>query len=350
MTPPALPLHAWPDLAHLTPTPIDVGLINRTWRLSGPTGPVAVLQALNTTIFNPILHEDLDAVTTHLHSKGLVTPRLLRPATGDLFLSTEDGEVWRALSWVGTRTITRVESPAEASSAGRLVGRFHAALSDLDWSFRNPRKGVHDTARHAGTLTDALAAHPDHPLFAEVTPLAETLLVQWQHLKAELPALPERVVHGDLKISNVRFDGPEAVALVDLDTLQRDTLGAELGDALRSWCATGAEDDAGAQFDLTVLDAALRGYALGSQAAPPNANERAAIVPSVLRITRELAMRFAADALNETYFGWDRARFDRAGHHNLARARGQVALANALERQRSAAERAVVGAFQAGTP
>ena len=49
-------------------------------------------------------------------------------------------------------------------------------------------------------------------------------------------------------------------------------------------------------------------------------------------------LSFAADALREEYFGWDRARFARAGEHNLLRARGQWALHEDVVRLR--AERA----------
>ena len=38
------------------------------------------------------------------------------------------------------------------------------------------------------------------------------------------------------------------------------------------------------------------------------------------------ATRFAADTLNESYFGWDQTRHPSAGHHNLVRAKGQWAL------------------------
>ena len=40
--------------------------------------------------------------------------------------------------------------------------------------------------------------------------------------------------------------------------------------------------------------------------------------------------RFAADALRESYFGWDSQRFARAGEHNLVSARGQHALYQAV--------------------
>ena len=55
-------------------------------------------------------------------------------------------------------------------------------------------------------------------------------------------------------------------------------------------------------------------------------------------------MRFAADALNESYFGWDKARFARAGDHNLLRARGQASLADAVSTARADAERRLVAA------
>ena len=44
----------------------------------------------------------------------------------------------------------------------------------------------------------------------------------------------------------------------------------------------------------------------------------------------ELCARFAADAILEAYFGWDAQRFPGRGEHNLARARGQWALYQAV--------------------
>ena len=55
-------------------------------------------------------------------------------------------------------------------------------------------------------------------------------------------------------------------------------------------------------------------------------------------ISLELAARFAADALFESYFGWDPARFPGRGEHNLVRARGQWSMHQALVATR--AERA----------
>jgi hypothetical protein len=47
-------------------------------------------------------------------------------------------------------------------------------------------------------------------------------------------------------------------------------------------------------------------------------------------ICLELSARFAADALNERYFGWDPLKATGRGEHNLIRARNQLALARSV--------------------
>ena len=153
-----------------------------------------------------------------------------------------------------------------------------------------------------------------------------------------------RIIHGDLKASNVRFEGDRAVALIDLDTLQHGTLETELGDALRSWCNQATEDELEARLDLAVFEAAMTGYATAMRRGPPLLEaEWRSIVPGWLRITTELASRFLNDALEERYFSWDR-RFGSRGEHNLVRARGQVALARAIVDRFDEAEEALAQA------
>ncbi|MCB9666128.1 MAG: phosphotransferase [Alphaproteobacteria bacterium] len=334
LPPSALAAWSWPGPVQVVP--VHDGLINPTWLVHGAQGPVGVLQELNTRIFQPTVHEDIEAVTAHLAAKGLPTPRLVRTRAGGLW-HEDDGRVLRVLTHVGDRTLHRVAHLDEAREAGALVGRFHRAVDDLDWTYRHVRPGPHDTARHARLLDEALAAHPTHRHHDAVARLADELRAGWAGLQAELPPLPLRHIHGDLKVSNLRFLGPRAHALIDLDTLARDTLGSELGDALRSWCGTAGEDVAEARFDLDVLEAALAGYAAEVGDTLPD-GAWGALVPSVQRIATELAMRFAADALHETYFGWDPTRFATRGDHDLVRAQGQASLARAIAGARGEAE------------
>jgi hypothetical protein len=106
-------------------------------------------------------------------------------------------------------------------------------------------------------------------------------------------------------------------------------LAHELGDAWRSWCNRSPEDASLAKFDLEIFRASFEGFrdSLGRSLA---ADERRACLHGVEWISLELAVRFAADALLESYFGWAPERYPGRGEHNLARARGQWALHQAV--------------------
>src|SRR5206468_8667500 len=134
--------------------------------------------------------------------------------------------------------------PAPAELGGALVARFHRAVDDLEYDYKFVRAGVHDTAAHLARLEAGAAASRESasepepaPELIEARELASEILAVARAL-APLPELPRRHTHGDLKISNLLFRGEPArgVALVDLDTLGRQTLAFELGDAMRSWC------------------------------------------------------------------------------------------------------------------
>jgi len=336
-----LPLGAWTWHTTPRPTPAEDGLINQTWLLHGDAGPLAVLQRLNTSVFRPEVHEDIEAVTRHLVHHGLPTPLLLRTTAGGLWHTDADGGVWRCLTHVGDRTIHRVEQLSDARSAAALLARFHRALGDLEWTFRSIRQAVHDTRRHMGLLVEALDSHHAHRLFDRVAPLADEVLAAWEATEVPGP-LPRRIIHGDPKISNIRFQGPEALALIDLDTLAHGVLPVELGDAMRSWCNRSTEDATEAVFDLAVFRAAMEGY--GTEGV--RAEEWAAVVRTTERICWELASRFARDALEECYFGWD-VRHGTHGEHNLVRAAGQAALARAVRRSRTEADGIVEALWRA---
>lgn len=315
-------------------TPITTGLIHRTYRVDTSRERFA-LQCVSP-IFAREVHDDIEAVTTHLASKGVLTPRLVRTTDGALS-HLEGTEVWRVLTWLDGTTKPKVGSADDARTAAALLARFHAALTDLDHVFKARRLGVHDTARHLSVLQAALEEHGDHRLYADLAPLAREILTRATPL-LDLSSLPDRIVHGDPKITNVLFDDAgQARALVDLDTIAPMKLPHELGDALRSWSNPSGEDALQVTFDAAVFQAALEGYAAHRPADLTRA-ELESLAPGTRLIILELAARFAADALNERYFGWDSTRFATRGDHNLLRARAQLLLARDFDRQASALE------------
>lgn len=316
--------------------PADDGLINQTWLVSTP--PNAVLQWVNP-IFSPLVNEDIDVVTGHLAQKGLPTPRLIRTIHGSLSHPDPQQGHWRLMDFVPGRTLHKSPSPAITHAAGAMLGRFHAAVYDLNYTFQAPSRDIHNTPLRIKALQQALQQHRHHALFAAVEPLAMAILTDWEQWLqrwGDPTALPTRICHGDPKLSNLRFDADSdnALCMLDLDTVGHGTLSAELGDAWRSWCNPGGEDDpTTSRFSMEAFAASARGYC--SQAPSLQPIERESLVAGTERICLELASRFCADALENNYFREDRARWPEPGRHNLSRAEGQHRLAVSARTQQS---------------
>lgn len=324
---------------------ITTGLINETFLVHAADGSRWILQSVNP-IFKPEVHEDIEAVTAHLAAKGLLTPRLRRTTDQKLHADVA-GKIWRMMSFVEGATKNRLHAPGEAREAGRMLGRFQRAVSDLQHTFEARRLGVHDTPKHLATLERALDEHTGHRLHADVAPMGREILSRARDLP-KLPETPERVVHGDPKANNILFD-PEtgrARCMVDLDTVGPMALPLELGDAFRSWCNPSGEDATVVHFDTALFRGAVEGYA-EEAAAFISPDERGAIVLATETIILELSSRFAADALNERYFGWDATRHATRGDHNLLRARAQLALARDIATRRAEAGSIAAAAFGA---
>lgn len=336
-------LTAW-ELEAATLEPVSVGLINRTLIARRPGGPRLVLQRLHP-VFGREVNLDIEAVTTHLAARGVLTPLLVRTVDGRPWVEAPDG-LWRAQTFVEGRTVERVAVPETAAAAARVAAGFHGALRDLDWRFRFTRAGVHDTRAHLAALREALSAHADHPDHGEVRPVAEAILRAGERAPA-LPELPARVIHGDLKISNVLFDDTlrQGRALVDLDTMARGSLAVEMGDALRSWCNPRGEDDPAATLDEAIFGAAVRSY-LGEARGWIEEEEARSFVAGTEIIAVELAARFCADALAESYFGWDPRRFPSRSAHNLSRARSQLGVARSVAKARTTLDVVVTDALK----
>ena len=161
---------------------------------------------------------------------------------------------------------------------------------------------------------------------------------------AECPrpqGLPQRIGHGDPKAANILFDptGPDAWSLIDLDTVAWTSLELELGDAMRSWTRVDCEDE-GPAFSVARFESAMVGY-VGEGRDSITAEEVNAVVAGLERIGWELTARFACDALEECYFGWDPSVATTRGAHNLLRAREQLRVVAQVVAQRPTLERMV---------
>ena len=342
--PPSVPseiLAAWAlDPAALAP--IEMGNINKTYVVRRGNGRF-VLQWLNP-IFGPEVHNDIEAVTAHLAAKGMLTPRLVRTGSGALWATDAAGGVWRLMTHIDGQILSAGATPDICREGGRLLGRFHRAVADLEHTFSSVRPGVHDTARHLAHLTQALSTHARHPAFRDVEPVGRAILAAAAALPP-LADLPARIVHGDPKLNNVVFSpAGSALCLIDLDTLSQMTIPVELGDAFRSWCNRSGEDVVEAHFEVALFAAGIEGYAEMTRGFLTPAEVRA-VPAAVETIALELSARFCADALEESYFGWDRRRFPTASAHNLQRSKSQLSLARSLAQAREELTRITATCF-----
>lgn len=324
------------------------GLINETWLVSSAAGP-AVLQRVSP-IFGRAVHDDIEAITAHLQARGLISPRLYRTRTGELSIELNGSGVFRLMTFIPGQT-HKVMTPPLARPAGALVGRFHAALIDLPHRFHFVRAGAHDLGGHLAKLRQAVqtARSVDfQPREAPVPPaffeLADALLAHGQTVPLNVE-MPLRLCHGDLKLSNLRFDDTgRGVCLLDLDTLGYLPLCFELGDALRSWCNPRGEDIVDGGFDVALFEEALVGYA-ETASAFVTAPEAASLLAGVERISFQLAVRFAVDVVNQNYFRWDENRAKNRAEHNLLRATGQWSLCRSVVAARPRAQAVVARLF-----
>lgn len=321
-------------------------LINSTFvaQIPGSTERV-VLQRLHP-VFGPRVNEDIEALTLHLHAKGMDTPRLLKTGDGNLWVTANDesnGEIWRAQTFVEGLTKHKDCSPAALQSAAQLLARFHSETMDFNHQFVHSRP-LHDTPARLEQLAAALNS-PSASHDTQAQNLGASILRQAERIRVEFSSLPRRVIHGDPKISNLLFwpDEPErARCLIDLDTVGRGPLAVELGDALRSWTNPAGEDVAQASVQVDLFAAAVEGYRMARHSSI-GADELASFVDGLETISLELACRYATDVIVDEYFGWDKERFASRREHNILRAQGQLALSRDVAGKRQTLEALALG-------
>ncbi|MDP2631648.1 MAG: phosphotransferase [Candidatus Uhrbacteria bacterium] len=310
--------------------PITVGLIHQTYRIDtipsghpqgdAPTRSQFILQRLHPLLGTKEIGEDFLAVTRELEHADFPAPRAILNRDGQI-LTHENKFAWRMQTFIAGKTFNTVQNATMALTAGELYGKFHKALSDFKYEFKTEVR-LHNTKAEFEKLQTAINS-------AKVD-LLEEVKKEVDFISTELPTLylpddlPKAVIHGDPKISNILFsEDHRAIALIDLDTCNRDSILVDIGDAFRSWCGK-EEDDPNNQFRKEIFDAGWAGYKKG--AGDLLTEREINLVPQAIGcITLELAARFLADYFNDNYFGWDSTRYATRRDHNLARCRGQIA-------------------------
>lgn len=336
--------------------PLGRGLINDSFRVAGSAGDW-VLQRINQQVFADAegIMANLSLIAAHLSAPSateFIWPALAHTPQGRSWLRDPAGGVWRMIAWVPGQPLDRLRDERQAAEVGRLLGAFHLALAELDpRRLRVTLPGFHVTPRYLAAFDASLAEHPpaaggpgDRDLdqaLAFVASRRGGVAVLEDARAAGL--IPERVVHGDPKLDNLLFDprGRQALALIDLDTIQPGLILHDLGDCLRSCCNRRGEGAKAARvsFDLEVCRPLLAAYAHRTRGwLQPG--EIALLYEAIRLLPFELGLRFLTDHLQGD-------RWFRVAAHgeNLDKAGVQFALVRDIEAQEAAIRELIRASF-----
>ncbi|MBK1694172.1 aminoglycoside phosphotransferase [Chromatium weissei] len=342
--------------------PLGNGLINQTFRLRAGEQQF-VLQRINATVFPAParIMANWRVLADHLAENAdfkLRIPALIPTRSGADFVQDAAGNCWRMLELIeNSITLPQLTTTAQARAVGTLLGRFHHVTATLPVKrLAVTLPDFHATPVYLARLLAVAAqnnqAHQNAAIRASLAFVeVRRELVAVLDTAQRTGQIAQRVTHGDPKLDNILFteNKQQALALIDLDTVQPGLLQHDLGDCLRSCCNRSGEHaemspplEKGGQggiFDLTICADILAGYAEETRAVF-TAADIALIYDAIRLLPLELGMRFLTDHL-------DGNRYFRVSYaaQNLHRAQCQFALVADIERQQSALQALIAECF-----
>lgn len=319
-------------------TPITDGLINTTYLLEDKDqGKKFILQKINHQVFK----QPEIIVSNHLMINELLRSnnyqfQIIEPIpsiTNKLLVKDEDGQPWRMLSFI-ENSVTFLTAPSlqTAFEAAKTFSHFLNTINtenlpvieDSLPDFLNFEKRVAD---YKNSLRDA-APHLIENAEAEIELTNKLLSLPDQWIKMEKSnQIPKRIIHADVKISNILFDqNHQPLAVIDLDTMMISTILYDFGTMIQSYTNMTEEDDGSAQnnFNPEMYKAVKEGFLFHlKEKLTPEESANLDYASQVAIYIQEL--RFLTDYLNGSVYyatGYP--------EHNLDRTKNQLELLKGL--------------------
>ncbi len=248
---------------------ISNGFINDTYMILKKGIPEYILQRINTEVFTNIdsLIHNLDLVLPMLKHDNYETITLVKTASGDSFIKTENNHVWRLMTFIkDSLTFDTTTNPKVAFEAGRIIGLFHKILNNFDTeSLEDTLPDFHNVDYRYQQFTEALAkAKPANIKKAQkAIDFVNENIATLKSIKPD--ELPVKVCHNDTKLNNILFSkNNKALCLIDLDTIMKGAFLYDFGDAVRTIANTAKEDEKNLStinFTNELFDAFVDGLA-----------------------------------------------------------------------------------------
>ncbi|UKB81088.1 phosphotransferase enzyme family protein [Chryseobacterium sp. MEBOG07] len=319
-------------------SPINDGLINTTYLLEDKDqGKKFILQKINHHVFKKpeiIINNHLminELLRSNNYHFQIIEP--IPSLTHQLLVKDANDEPWRMLSFV-ENSITFLTAPSlqTAFEAAKTFSYFLTivntekipAIEDTLPNFLNFEKRVAD---YKNALQDA-APHLKENAKAEIEITNQLLSLPDQWIEMEKSnQIPKRIIHADVKISNILFDqNHHPLAVIDLDTMMISTILYDFGTMIQSYTNTTHEDDGSAvnNFNSEMYKVVKEGFLFYlKEKLTPEESENLDYAAQVAIYIQEL--RFLTDYLNgSTYYSITHPE------HNLDRTKNQLELLKGL--------------------
>lgn len=319
-------------------TSITDGLINTTYLLEDKDqSKKFILQKINNHVFKQpevIVNNHLmvnEILKANDYPFQIIEPILSR--NHRLLVEDINGQPWRMLSFVeNSMTFLSAPSLQVAFEAAKTFSYFLTtinteklpAIEDSLPNFLNFEKRVAD---YKNALKDAAPYLKENAKTEiEITNQFLSLPDQWIEME-KTNQIPKRIIHADVKISNILFDqNHQPLAVIDLDTMMISTILYDFGTMIQSYTNTTHEDDGTAKnnFDPEMYKVVKEGFLFYlKEKLTPTESENLDYAAQVAIYIQEL--RFLTDYLNgSTYYSITHPE------HNLDRTKNQLELLKGL--------------------
>lgn len=307
-----------------------------------------ILQKINTNVFPNAegLMSNIQSVTSFLRKKilerggnpDIETLNLVLTKDGNNY-AVVDGGYYRVYKFIEkTIALQIAEDRKVFEGAGFAFGNFVNMLNDFDASgLFEVIENFHNTASRFQKFINAVAndkmkradsVREEIDFVLKRSAICDSIVTLLQN-----KSLPLRVTHNDTKLNNVLINEEtgKTVCVIDLDTIMPGSLLYDFGDAIRSGCNNGLEDEPDLSkvgFNIDLFESFTKGFmtGLGDCITPL---ERDLMSLGAIMMTFECGMRFLTDYLEgDVYFKINYPE------HNLIRCRTQFKMVSDMENMR----------------
>ncbi|TWR25163.1 aminoglycoside phosphotransferase family protein [Mucilaginibacter pallidiroseus] len=228
------------------------GLINHTWKVTGPGKPF-ILQRINTDVFeNPeAIASNLQALAAYVrknHPSYLFAAPL--QATSGKYMVVHEGHYYRLTNFIeASHTVDFLTQSGQAYEAARQFGKFTYIFNRFDTTTLKPTlTDFHNLTLRLQQFEQAVEKADNSRIelaATEIDKVKQYVDIARQYSQiVESGSIPLRVVHHDTKINNVLFDEDDkGIGVIDLDTVMPGYFISDIGDMMRTYLSEANEEE-----------------------------------------------------------------------------------------------------------